>query len=70
MAVDHDLTVPQDAFFGLLGPNGAARRRRCRWPWAPAPGHRQATIFGHDVWHDPFAAKALVGVLPDGLSLP
>jgi ABC-type multidrug transport system ATPase subunit len=27
-------------------------------------------IFGRDVWADPVAAKALIGVLPDGLALP
>lgn len=27
-------------------------------------------IFGRDVWADPVAAKALIGVLPDGMALP
>jgi ABC-2 type transport system ATP-binding protein len=27
-------------------------------------------IFGRDVWVDPVAAKALIGVLPDGMALP
>ena len=27
-------------------------------------------IFGRGVWADPVAAKALIGVLPDGMTLP
>jgi ABC-2 type transport system ATP-binding protein len=34
------------------------------------PDEGTARIFGVDVWEDPVRAKALVGVLPDGLALP
>jgi ABC-2 type transport system ATP-binding protein len=34
----------------------------------PDEGH--AKIFGFDVWQEPVPAKTLLGVLPDGLSLP
>lgn len=31
---------------------------------------RGSAVFGHDVWQDPFSAKGMVGLLPDGLALP
>ena len=40
-AVDRlDLVVTRGSFFGLAGPNGAGKRRRCPWPsgrsgWTP-----------------------------------
>jgi ABC-2 type transport system ATP-binding protein len=71
-AVDRvDLVVPRGAFFGLVGPNGDGKRRRCAWPSGcsglDAGG---AQILGVDVWQHPAQAKSMVGVLPDGLSIP
>jgi ABC-2 type transport system ATP-binding protein len=34
------------------------------------PDSGSAAIFGHDVWSAPERAKAMVGVLPDGLAMP
>ncbi|WP_067136195.1 ABC transporter ATP-binding protein [Microtetraspora malaysiensis] len=72
LAVDHvDLEVPSGSFFGLVGPNGAGKTTSLSMAVGllrPDTGH--AEIFGHDVWSAPERAKALVGVLPDGLAMP
>ncbi|MPZ81230.1 MAG: ATP-binding cassette domain-containing protein [Actinophytocola sp.] len=72
IAVDHvDLAVPAGSFFGLVGPNGAGKTTSLSMAVGLLrPDGGTATIFGVDVWADPVRAKALVGVLPDGLSLP
>jgi ABC-2 type transport system ATP-binding protein len=71
-AVDHvDLTVPGGSFFGLVGPNGAAKTTTLSMAVGLLrPDAGRAQVFGVDVWADPVAAKQLVGVLPDGLALP
>jgi ABC-2 type transport system ATP-binding protein len=71
-AVDHlDLSVPRGALFGLVGPNGAGKTTTLSMAVGLLrPDAGSAHIFGHDVWHDPVSAKALLGVLPDGLALP
>ncbi len=72
VAVDHvDLTVPAGSFFGLVGPNGAGKTT-CLSMAAGLlrPDGGTVRIFGRDAWSDPVAAKALIGVLPDGLALP
>src|ERR1700722_10167288 len=72
VAVDHvDLQVPQGSFFGLVGPNGAGKTTSLSMTVGLLrPDGGTAAIFGQDVWRDPVAAKALIGVLPDGLALP
>lgn len=72
IAVDHvDLAVPAGSFFGLVGPNGAGKTTSLSMAVGLLrPDGGTATIFGVDVWADPTRAKALVGVLPDGMSLP
>ena len=72
VAVDHiDLTVPAGSFFGLVGPNGAGKTTSLSMAVGLLrPDGGTVRIFGHDVWADPVAAKALIGVLPDGLALP
>ncbi|WET76773.1 ABC transporter ATP-binding protein [Amycolatopsis sp. QT-25] len=71
-AVDHiDLEVPRGSFFGLIGPNGAGKTTSLSMAVGllrPDSGHSR--IFGIDVWSDPARAKELIGVLPDGLSMP
>ncbi|GID97306.1 ABC transporter ATP-binding protein [Amorphoplanes digitatis] len=65
-----DLEVPAGSFFGLLGPNGAGKTTTLSMAVGllrPTAG--QAAILGHDVWADPVAAKARIGVLPDGVRL-
>jgi ABC-2 type transport system ATP-binding protein len=71
-AVDHlDLTVPRGSFFGLVGPNGAGKTTSLSMAVGLLrPDAGAARVFGVDVWADPVAAKALLGVLPDALALP
>src|SRR5262249_32768494 len=71
-AVDHvDLRVSRRSFFGLVGPNGAGKTTLLSMAVGLLrPDDGSASIFGHDVWKDPVYAKALLGVLPDGLSMP
>ncbi|GAA4958855.1 ABC transporter ATP-binding protein [Actinoplanes utahensis] len=69
----HDVTlsVPAGSFYGLVGPNGAGKTTSLSMAVGllrPDAGH--ARIFGVDVWADPVRARALAGVLPDGLALP
>ncbi len=72
IAVDHvSLSVPPGSFYGLVGPNGAGKTTSLSMAVGllrPDTGH--ARVFGVDVWADPVAARARVGVLPDGLALP
>jgi ABC-2 type transport system ATP-binding protein len=65
-----DLDVPAGSFFGLLGPNGAGKTTTLSMAVGLLrPDHGQARILGYDVWADPSAAKARIGVLPDGVRL-
>src|ERR1700677_4385914 len=72
IAVDHiDLCVPRGSFFGLVGPNGAGKTTSLSMAVGLLrPDGGTVRIFGQDVWADPVAAKALIGVLPDGMALP
>ena len=72
VAVDAlSLAVPRGSFFGLVGPNGAGKTTALSMAVGLLrPDEGTARIFGRDVWADPVRAKELVGVLPDGLSLP
>ena len=76
VAVDHiDLEVPSGSFFGLVGPNGAGKTTALSMAVGLLrPDGGTVRIFGHDVWADPAGdahrAKALIGVLPDGMALP
>ena len=68
---DVSLAVPPGSFFGLVGPNGAGKTTSLSMAVGLLrPDAGRARIFGRDVWADPVAARALVGVLPDGLALP
>jgi ABC-2 type transport system ATP-binding protein len=72
IAADHvDLAVPAGSFFGLVGPNGAGKTTSLSMAVGLLrPDGGRASIFGVDVWAEPVRAKALAGVLPDGMSLP
>ncbi|MFI6180224.1 ABC transporter ATP-binding protein [Nonomuraea sp. NPDC051191] len=72
VAVDAiDLTVPQGSFFGLVGQNGAGKTTTLSMAVGLLrPDAGGARIFGEDVWAAPEQAKALVGVLPDGMAMP
>ncbi|MER7704033.1 ABC transporter ATP-binding protein [Kitasatospora sp. NPDC097605] len=66
-----ELTVPSGSFYGLVGPNGAGKTTSLSMAVGlMRPDAGRAEVFGVDVWADPLHAKALVGVLPDGLALP
>ena len=64
------LDVPAGSFFGLLGPNGAGKTTTLSMAVGLLrPDAGQALLLGYDVWADPAAAKARVGVLTDGARL-
>jgi len=68
---DVDLTVYQGSFFGLVGPNGAGKTTALSMAVGLLrPDSGSSRIFGVDVWAEPVRAKALMGVLPDGLAMP
>src|SRR5699024_3790712 len=69
MAVDHlNLAVPAGSMFGLVGPSGAGKTTTLSMATGLLrPDAGGATVLGHDGWSDPVQAKALMGVLPDGL---
>ena len=65
-----DLIVPPGSFFGLLGPNGAGKTTTLSMATGLLrPDAGRAWVLGHDMWTDPAAGKALIGVLPDGVRL-
>ncbi|MBW7460107.1 ATP-binding cassette domain-containing protein, partial [Paenibacillus sepulcri] len=72
VAVDHiDLTIPAGSFFGLVGPNGAGKTTTLSMATGLLrPDAGTARIFGVDIWRAPALAKELIGVLPDGMSMP
>jgi ABC-2 type transport system ATP-binding protein len=67
---DLNLEVRPGAMFGLVGPNGAGKTTTLSMATGLLrPDAGRATVLGLDVWTDPAAAKAVMGVLPDGLRL-
>ncbi|HEY2429371.1 MAG TPA: ABC transporter ATP-binding protein [Acidimicrobiales bacterium] len=64
------LDVPRGSFFGLVGPNGAGKTTTLRMATGLLrPDFGQIWVEGIDVWADPNAAKARIGVLPEDLRL-
>ena len=64
------LDVPAGSFYGLLGPNGAGKTTTLSMAVGLLrPDAGQAFLLGYDVWQSPHEAKALVGVLPDGVRM-
>lgn len=64
------LDVPRGSLFGLVGPNGAGKTTTLSMATGllrPTAG--TARVLGLDVWADPAAAKAVMGVAPDGMRL-
>ena len=72
VAVDHvSLNIPAGSCFGMVGPNGAGKTTLLSMATGLLrPDAGTARIFGIDVWAAAEQAKALVGVLPDGLGMP
>jgi ABC-2 type transport system ATP-binding protein len=67
---DLSMNVPQGKLFGFVGPNGAGKTTTLSMATGLLrPDGGTARIWGHDVWADPPAAKALIGVLPDGIQM-
>jgi len=65
------MTVPAGSFFGLVGPDGAGKTTTLSMATGLLrPDAGTVRIFGVDMWRQPTSAKALIGVLPDGLSMP
>jgi len=65
-----ELTVPRGSFYGLVGPNGAGKTTTLSMATGLLrPDAGTIEVLGHDVWSDPTRAKALVGVLSDGIKL-
>jgi ABC-2 type transport system ATP-binding protein len=71
VAVDQlDLDVPPGSFYGLVGPNGAGKTTTIRMlTGLLRPDAGQVWVERQDVWADPVAAKARIGVLPDEFRL-
>ena len=64
------LHVPAGSFFGLVGPNGAGKTTALSMMTGLLrPDAGSVWINGADVWRDPVAVKAAIGVLPEGLRL-
>lgn len=67
---DLTLDVPAGSMLGLLGPNGAGKTTALAMTTGLLrPDAGTAYVLGRDVWQDPPAAKALMGVLPDGIRM-
>lgn len=65
-----DLVVPAGSFYGVVGPNGAGKTTTLSMiTGLLRPDAGTVSIYGHDVWTDPTAAKRALGVLPDRLRL-
>ncbi|MDG4828213.1 ABC transporter ATP-binding protein [Solwaraspora sp. WMMD1047] len=72
LAADHvTLRVPAGSLTGLVGPNGAGKTTSLAMAVGLLrPDSGTAYVHGVDVWAEPVRAKAMLGVLPDGLALP
>lgn len=59
------LDIPVGSFYGLVGPNGAGKTTTLNMVTGMlVPDAGLAMILGNDVWHDPDAAKRLIGLMP------
>jgi ABC-2 type transport system ATP-binding protein len=63
---DLNLAVAAGELFGFLGENGAGKTSTIKMLTGLIPPTAgQARIHGHDIQADPFAAKRLIGYIPD-----
>ncbi len=64
------LSVPRGTFFGLVGPNGAGKSTTLKISTGLLrPDGGDVWVAGMDVWADPRAVKATIGVVPEDLRL-
>ncbi|MDR3202554.1 MAG: ABC transporter ATP-binding protein [Bifidobacteriaceae bacterium] len=70
-AVDRiDLAIPAGSLYGFVGPNGAGKTTTLSMATGLLrPDAGEVRVAGLDLWADPPAAKARLGVLPDALRL-
>lgn len=67
---DLSLDIPTGSFYGIVGPNGAGKTTMLTMATGLlVPDRGTAFVHGIDVWRDPVAAKAQMGVMPDGMRL-
>ncbi|MGA4670631.1 ABC transporter ATP-binding protein [Propionibacteriaceae bacterium Y1923] len=60
------LAVPRGSFYGVVGPNGAGKTTLIRMATGLLrPDQGSVLVDGIDVWANPVAAKAGIGILPD-----
>ena len=65
-----DLAVPAGTFYGLLGPNGAGKSTTLAMVTGLLrPDAGSIAVDGLDMWADPVAIKARIGVVPETLLL-
>ena len=65
-----DLTIPRGSFYGIVGPNGAGKSTTLKMVTGLLrPDEGRVVIEGIEMWRDPVAAKAAIGVLPEDLLL-
>ncbi|GGM15431.1 ABC transporter ATP-binding protein [Promicromonospora citrea] len=65
-----DLDVPTGSFYGLVGPNGAGKTTMLSMATGLLrPDFGSAHVRGVDLWARPDEAKAMLGILPDGVRL-
>lgn len=71
VAVNHlNLAVRTGEFYGFLGPNGAGKSTTIKMMVGLLrPSSGSVWVGGVDVWNNPLAARALMGVLPEYLNL-
>lgn len=64
------LDIPKGSFYGFVGPNGAGKTTTLNMATGLlTPDQGTAYVNGIDVWKDDHAARAQLGVMPDGMRL-
>lgn len=65
-----NLDIPKGSFYGFVGPNGAGKTTTLNMATGLlTPDQGTAYVNGIDVWKDDTAARAHLGVMPDGMRL-
>ncbi len=65
-----NLDIPKGSFYGFVGPNGAGKTTSLNMATGLlTPDQGTAYVNGIDVWKDDSAARAQLGVMPDGMRL-